>query len=375
MGRAGRAGDRATPRRGSCSTRRCRRRLREGQAFFEKYPAAAKDLPARRQDAEAGRRFVNKRLRDDAARDRERGRRRVLSRRDRRRIADDMAKNGGLITARRSRAVPRDRAAAARRAATATTSVYSAPPPVSTGAAADRDAADPCRTTSRRPAHGYAADADYLHYAIEGVEGARSVRRGSRIRRSGRSISARTSSRRTPRAVQADRSDEGLARSRSSPLRAGRARADRPRHDGVRRGGRRRQHDRGDADAEHVGRHVLRVGGLGFLYNNHLRSAAARRPGRFLPLTRSSSTSVPTLVFRAIGRRTARRAAAGGGGGRQRVDPRVGLRHHPERGRRRHDGAARDRSAAVPDRPRPGRPRPSRMQIEDRIPARRSCRT
>jgi gamma-glutamyltranspeptidase/glutathione hydrolase len=39
--------------------------------------------------------------------------------------------------------------------------------------------------------------------------------------------------------------------------------------------------------------------GLGFLYNNHLRFNAGGAPGRFLPLARSSSTSVPTLLFKA----------------------------------------------------------------------------
>jgi gamma-glutamyltranspeptidase/glutathione hydrolase len=39
--------------------------------------------------------------------------------------------------------------------------------------------------------------------------------------------------------------------------------------------------------------------GLGFLYNNHLRIAAGGgAPGRFLPLARSSTTSVPTLIFK-----------------------------------------------------------------------------
>ena len=38
--------------------------------------------------------------------------------------------------------------------------------------------------------------------------------------------------------------------------------------------------------------------GLGFLYNNHLRFGGGGAPGRFLPLARSSSTSVPTLLFR-----------------------------------------------------------------------------
>ena len=38
--------------------------------------------------------------------------------------------------------------------------------------------------------------------------------------------------------------------------------------------------------------------GLGFLYNNHLRFSSNSAPGRFLPLARSSSTSVPTLLFK-----------------------------------------------------------------------------
>jgi gamma-glutamyltranspeptidase/glutathione hydrolase len=38
--------------------------------------------------------------------------------------------------------------------------------------------------------------------------------------------------------------------------------------------------------------------GLGFLYNDHLRAPTSAAPGRALPLTRSSSTTVPTLVFR-----------------------------------------------------------------------------
>jgi gamma-glutamyltranspeptidase/glutathione hydrolase len=38
--------------------------------------------------------------------------------------------------------------------------------------------------------------------------------------------------------------------------------------------------------------------GLGFLYNNHLRFGGGGAPGRFLPLARSSSTNVPTLLFK-----------------------------------------------------------------------------
>jgi gamma-glutamyltranspeptidase/glutathione hydrolase len=38
--------------------------------------------------------------------------------------------------------------------------------------------------------------------------------------------------------------------------------------------------------------------GLGFLYNNHLRFGGGGAPGRFLPLARSSTTNVPTLLFK-----------------------------------------------------------------------------
>lgn len=53
--------------------------------------------------------------------------------------------------------------------------------------------------------------------------------------------------------------------------------------------------------------------GLGFLYNNHLRSSRTTRGGygQLLPLMRSSSASVPTLVFRAEGTDRVPRMAVG----------------------------------------------------------------
>ena len=61
----------------------------------------------------------------------------------------------------------------------------------------------------------------------------------------------------------------------------------------------RRQHDRGDADAEHVGRHVLRLEGarLPLQQPPALVAHHARRYGSLVPLMRSSTASVPTLVF------------------------------------------------------------------------------
>jgi gamma-glutamyltranspeptidase/glutathione hydrolase len=53
--------------------------------------------------------------------------------------------------------------------------------------------------------------------------------------------------------------------------------------------------------------------GLGFLYNNHLRSSRTERGayGQLLPLMRSNTSSVPTLVFREDGDRRTPRLAVG----------------------------------------------------------------
>ena len=70
--------------------------------------------------------------------------------------------------------------------------------------------------------------------------------------------------------------------------------------------------------------------GLGFLYNDHFRGGGGRGGGfgSMLPLMRSSSTSVPTLVFAPVSdatgrvRRSRLCAAARGRLRRQRVDSR-----------------------------------------------------
>ena len=107
--------------------------------------------------------------------------------------------------------------------------------------------------------------------------------------------------------------------------------------------------------------------GLGFLYNDHFRGGRGGTGyGSMLPLMRSSSTSVPTLVFAPSARRARHSRRGSPWVRRQRLDSGVGLRHHPQRRRRRHERAARDRGAAIADRQRAGGG--SRVQIEDRIP-------
>ena len=213
-----------------------------------------------------------------------------------RRIADDMARHGGLITLddlAQYRAIERRPLVGRYRDHT----VYSAPPPVSYRRAARRDAADPGELPAAgrrdlRDGRGLPALRD------RGLEGARpgTAHRGSgalrgqpgpapRCRRT-RSNGSSGSIRRRPRS------------DRNVPEEGGQARTDRPRDDGVRGRGRRRQHDRDHADAEHVGRQLLRIGGARLSLQQSPARRRRTRPGRFLPLTRSSSTSVPTLLFR-----------------------------------------------------------------------------
>jgi transposase len=140
------------------------------------------------------------------------------------------------------------------------------------------------------------------------------------------------------RALQADRSGEGVALRRPAhrPDDDGARGADRTRYDRVRRRGCRRQHDRADADAEHVGRDVLRLGGAGV----HLQQPPALRrrwPARALPAARTvvHDQRADAAVPRDAGREGPGCAGAGGRRRRQRVNHGVGLQHHPERDRRR----------------------------------------
>jgi hypothetical protein len=67
--------------------------------------------------------------------------------------------------------------------------------------------------------------------------------------------------------------------------------------------------------------------GLGFLYNDHFRGGRGGTGyGSMLPLMRSSSTSVPTLVFAPGADGFTPRLAVGAG--RECLDTRLGLRHH-----------------------------------------------
>ncbi|HEY7500107.1 MAG TPA: gamma-glutamyltransferase [Vicinamibacterales bacterium] len=269
--------------------------IAEGRRFFEKYAASKRIYLPDGKVPRAGDRFVNtdyastlRTIAKDGADAFYRG---SIARR----IADDMAKNGGIIgidDLAQYRAIERRPLSGKYRGHT----IFSAPPPVSTGAAMIETLQILDQYTPRAGAT-YATDADYLHYAIEAWrvrdQGARiadpalwDVNLGSHL---DAAHAASLFKRIDPAKVYRDR---------SSP--------------------------QGDGPPERIGRGTTAFAvvdvdgnmiavtqtlstwggtfyvsdGLGFLYNNHLRFAGGAAPGRALPLARSSSTSVPTLVFR-----------------------------------------------------------------------------
>jgi gamma-glutamyltranspeptidase len=271
----------------------------EGRRYFEKYPAAKKIYLPDGKLPKPGDRFVNK---DYAATLRaiaQGGAQAFYRGEIARRIAADMERNGGLITVddlAQYRAIERRPLAGRYR----DHAVYSAPPPVSTGL----QLIETLQILENRPSSGarssatYATDADYFHYAIEAWK----VRD-----QSGRIADPALWN--VDLGPHLDPAHAATLFKRIDPAKASRygtgpqELTERPERIG-----------RGTtafavADSEGNMIAVTQTlstwggtfyvsDGLGFLYNNHLRFGGGGAPGRFLPLARSSSTSVPTLVFR-----------------------------------------------------------------------------
>ena len=262
--------------------------------LFEKYPASRRIfLPGGKVPA-AGDTFVNKdygaTLRAIAG-----GGADAFYRGDiARRIADDMARQGGLITLddlAQYRAIERRPVAGRYRGH----AVFSAPPPVATGLGLIETLQILQNHTPRRSA--CAADADCLHFAIESWK-ARDP--SPRIADPGlfdvtldphldpahaaalfKRIDPRTASRYSGAPPRQTEEDSRIGRGTTAFTIA-------------------------DAQGNMIvvtqtlstwGGTFYVSEGLGFLYNNHLRLAGGAAPGRFLPLARSSSTSAPTMVF------------------------------------------------------------------------------
>jgi gamma-glutamyltranspeptidase len=269
--------------------------IAEGRTYFEKYQASARIYLPEGRVPRPGETFVNREyattLKAIAAEGAETFYRGAIARR----IADDMAKHGGLITLddlAQYRAVERQPLVGRYRDHT----IYSSPPPVSTGAQLI-ETLQILENYGPRAGTALAADPDFLHYAIE-------------------SWKARDQSPRiadpafwdVSLAPHLDSAHAAALFKRIDPKRAARDRS-RPAE-----AGRPERIGRGttafavaDAEGNMIaltqtlstwGGTFYVSEGLGFLYNNHLRFRGGGAPGRFLPLARSSSTSVPTLMFK-----------------------------------------------------------------------------
>jgi gamma-glutamyltranspeptidase/glutathione hydrolase len=267
--------------------------IAEGRSYLQKYPASARIYLPGGKVPRAGDRFVNK---DYAATLRAIARdgadtfyRGAIARR----IADDMAKNGGLITLddlAQYRAIERRPLVGRYR----DHKVYSAPPPVSTGAQLIETLQ--ILQNYKPGGSGYAANADFLHYAIESWKirdqspriadpALWEVNLGAHL---DPAHAASLFKRIDPKKASRDRGAQGEG---ERPERIGRGTT---------------AFAIADAEGNMIaltqtlstwGGAFYVSDGLGFLYNNHLRFGGGGAPGRFLPLARSSSTSVPTLIF------------------------------------------------------------------------------
>ena len=271
--------------------------IAQGRKFFEKYRSSARIYLPDGKVPKAGDRFVNKdyaaTLRTIAKDGADAFYRGAIAKR----IAEDMAKNGGLITVddlAQYRAIERRPLAGRYR----DHQIYSAPPPVSTGATLI-ETLQILENYQPKPGASYSSDADYLHYAIESW----------RVRDQGPRI-ADPALWDVSLGPHLDPAHAATLFKRIDPKKTFRDRPAPP----------------ADTPPERIGRGTTAFAvvdaegnmiavtqtlstwggtfyvsdGLGFLYNNHLRVGGGA-PGRFLPLARSSSTSVPTLIFKAAG--------------------------------------------------------------------------
>lgn len=279
--------------------------INEGRRFFEKYPESKKIYLPGGKVPRPGDRFANKDYASTLRAIAKGGATAFYRGEIARRIAADMAKNGGLITIddlAQYRAIERRPLAGEYRDHV----VFSAPPPVSTGLSL-LETLQILQNYRPKPGASMTTDADYLHYVIESWK----VRdQGARI--------ADPALFEVNLGSHLEPAHAAKLFTRIDPKKASRGSAEgRGGGPGTGSGGLEDLVGHistgttafavADADGNMIaitqtlstwGGTFYVSEGLGFLYNNHLRFGGGGAPGRFLPLTRSSSTSVPTLVFR-----------------------------------------------------------------------------
>jgi gamma-glutamyltranspeptidase len=294
--------------------------IAEGQSFLRKYEAAREIFLPGGRVPRAGDRFVNRDYGATLRAIAKGGAREFYQGSIARRIAADMADNDGIIGPEdlaQYRAVERQPLVGRYRDHV----IYAAPPPVASGASLIESLHILDHYTPRSTAPGWARDPDYFHYVLEAWK-----------HRHGMTQVADPALWPVNIAAHLDRTHAATLFHEIDPARASALRAEPGQRDestnGVdleRVGGGTTAFVVADAEGNMIavtqtlstwGGSFYVSKGLGFLYNNHLRSSRLMRGafGQLLPLTRSTSTSAPTLLFRdANGVRTPRLAVGAAG--------------------------------------------------------------
>ena len=284
--------------------------IAEGRESFRRYPEAARVFLPGGRVPKPGERFVNKDYAETLRTLAKEGGQSFYRGTIARRIADDMAANGGVITLEdlaQYRAIERKPLAGSYRGHL----VYSAPPPVPTGLQIV-ETLQILDNYLPRPGATYTTDADYFHYAIEAW----------RVRDGGARI------------ADPERWPVDLGNHLEAPHALDRFKLIDPKKVYIAPAGGRGSPRCGDCPVGPVGlledlSRRVQTGttafvvadaqgnmiaftqtlstwggnyyvskGLGFIYNDHFRGGRGGTGfGAMLPLMRSASTSVPTLVF------------------------------------------------------------------------------
>jgi gamma-glutamyltranspeptidase len=296
----------------------------EGQSFLRKYDAAREIFMPGGRVPRAGDRFVNRDYASTLRAIAKGGAREFYQGSIAKKIAADMSENGGIIgyeDLAQYRAVERQPLTGRFRDHV----VYAAPPPVSSGASLV-ESLQILDHYAPKPGAGIARDADYFHYALEAWKQRHPMTQVADPALWPINLSPHL-----------DRAHAAAQFQQINPLKASELRGDTGENGGRGEGERERDRDRdrigsgttafvvADSDGNMIavtqtlstwGGNFYVSKGLGFLYNNHLRSSRVTRGayGQLLPLSRSSSTSTPTLVFRdANGVQTPRLAVGAAG--------------------------------------------------------------
>ncbi len=309
--------------------------IAEGRRFLEKWPEAAKIYLPDGKVPRPGERFFNKDYANTLRAIQKGGADAFYRGEIAKKIAADMEENGGILSfadLAQYRAIERVPVTGSYRGHT----LYAGGPPLSTGVQLF-ESLHVLENYQPKAGARASTDPDYLHYLVESwkVRDPHSSDRRSGTLAGGVRGAPDPGARQE--AVREDRCEEGLAlradAARRSAVDADSAAAAHLHgHDVVRRRRCRRQHDRGHADVEHLGRHLLRVQGARL----PLQQSPAIEPvdggGVWQPDSAGAIVNgrgADAGVRQERGRRGS--AAPGGRLRGQRVDSGVGLQHHHRR--------------------------------------------